>query len=124
MTPEQYKTILTNNVTKTYQKAEWSTQLNIDREAKTISKTLQLGKRMECYAERHAFISLKDHTENFKCNTKCRLINPSQREMDIVSKTFLEEINNKLYNHLCYNQWRSTSTVTEWFRAIGNKKNM
>ena len=77
---------------------------------------------MECYAERHAFISLKDHTENFKCNTKCRLINPSQREMDIVSKTFLEEINNKLYNHLCYNQWRSTSTVIEWFRAIENKK--
>ena len=40
MTPEQYKTILTNNVTKTYRKAERSTQITIDREAKTISKTL------------------------------------------------------------------------------------
>ena len=40
MTPEQYKTILTNNVTKTYRKAERSTQLTIDREAKTFSKTL------------------------------------------------------------------------------------
>ena len=66
MTPEQYKTILTNNVTKTYRKAERSTQLNIDREAKTISKTLQLEKRMEHYAEWPAFISLKDHKENFK----------------------------------------------------------
>ena len=45
MTPEQYKTIITSNVTKTYQKTERSTQLNIDREAKTISKTLQLEKK-------------------------------------------------------------------------------
>ena len=43
--------------------------------------------------------------------------------MVIVSKTFLEEINNKLNNHLCYNQWCCTSRVTEWFRSIENKKN-
>ena len=61
VTPEQYKTILTNNVTKTYRKAERSTQLNIGREAKAISKTLQLQKKMERYAERPAFISRKDH---------------------------------------------------------------
>ena len=41
--------------------------------------------------------------------------------MGVVSKRFLEEINNKLNNHLCYNQWHSTSTVIEWFRAIENK---
>ena len=45
MTPEQFKTILTNNITKTYRKAERSTQININREAKTISKTLQLEKK-------------------------------------------------------------------------------
>ena len=48
MTSEQYKTILPNNVTKTYRKADQSTQLNIDREAKTISKTcLHLIKRSQ-----------------------------------------------------------------------------
>ena len=77
---------------------------------------------MDCYAERPAFISLKDHKENFKHNTKCHLINPSKDQMGEVSKRFLEEINNKLNNHLCYNQWRSTSTIIEWFRAIENKK--
>ena len=77
---------------------------------------------MERYAKRPAFISLKDHKENFKHNTKCHLINPSKSEMGIVSKTFLEKINSKLNNHLCYNQWRSTSAVIEWFRAIENKK--
>ena len=101
MAPEQYKTVLTNNVTKTYRKAERGTQLNIGREAKTISKTLQLEKRMECYAERSAFISLKHHKENFKHNTKCRLINPAKSEMGIVSKTFLEKVNSNLKNYLC-----------------------
>ena len=62
------------------------------------------------------------HLENFKHNTKCRLINPSNGEMGIVNKTSLEEINNKLNNHLCYIQWRSTSIVIEWFRATEDKK--
>ena len=114
--------ILTNNVTKTNRKAERITQLNIDREGKAISKTLHLEESMERYAERPAFISLKDHKENFKHNTKCRLINPSKGKMGVVSKRFLEEINNKLNKHLCYNQGHSTSTVIEWFRAIENKK--
>ena len=75
MASEQYKTILTNNVTKTYRKAEQSTQLNMEREG--------IGKKMECYAERPAFISFKDHKENFKHNTKCRLTNSSKKEMGI-----------------------------------------
>ena len=123
MTPEQYNTILTNSVRKTYRKAERGTQLNIDRNAKTISKTLQLEKRLERYAERPAFISLKDQKEIFKHNTKCHLINLFKSEMGIVSKSFLEEINNKLNKNLCYNQWLSTSTLIEWFRAIETKEN-
>ena len=75
---------------------------------------------MKRYAERPAFIS--SQKENFKHNTKCRLINPSKGEMGVVSKNFLEEMNNKLNIHPCYNQWRSTSTVIEWFEAIENKK--
>ena len=47
MTPGQDKTILTNDVTMTYPKAERSTQLIINREADTICKTLQLEKKME-----------------------------------------------------------------------------
>ena len=42
MTSGQYKSILTNNITKTYQKAEQSTQLNINREAKTRAEVCKL----------------------------------------------------------------------------------
>ena len=77
---------------------------------------------MERFAERASFISLKYHKENFNYNTKCRRINPSKGEMGAVSNIFLEEINNKVNNHLWYNQQRSTSTAIECFRAIANKK--
>ena len=42
-------------------------------------------------------------------------------EMGIVSKTFLEEISNKLNKHLCYKQWRNPSTVIEWFKSVEKK---
>ena len=42
--------------------------------------------------------------------------------MGIVIKRLLENINNKLNNHLCYNQWCSNSAVIEWFRTNENKK--
>ena len=44
MTPEKYKTILTNNVTKTFRKAEGSTQLKMNRNKKTIFQTSELEK--------------------------------------------------------------------------------
>ena len=73
------------------------------------------------YAKRPAFITLKDHKENFKSNQKCRLINASKSEMGIVSKKYLENIISKLISKLQYNQWGSTFTVIEWFKAIKNK---
>ena len=44
---------------------------------------------MECYSDNPAYITLKDHKENFRNNTKCRLINPSKSEVGLVSKSYL-----------------------------------
>ena len=121
MPPDQYKTLLNNNITKTYCKADSNAKRNIDQEAKKLSKELNLEDRMECYAKRPAFITLKDRKENLKRNQKCCLINPSKSEMGIVSKKYLENIISKLNSKLQYNQWRNTSTVIEWFKAIKNK---
>ena len=121
MPPDQYKTLLNNNVTKTYRKANSNAKRNIDKEAKKLSKELNLEDKMECYAKRPAFITLKDHKENFKSNQKCRLSNPCKSEMGIVSKKYLENIISKLNSKLQYNQRRNTSTVIEWFKAIKNK---
>ena len=78
MSPDQYNSLFKNNVTKTYEKPN-------------SSPKLELIKR-ECYAERHAFMTLKDRKYNFKQNAKCRLINPAKREIGLVSKKYLEQI--------------------------------
>ena len=41
--------------------------------------------------------------------------------MGIVSKKYLENINSKLNRKLQYNQWKTTSTVIKWLKAIQNK---
>ena len=37
---------------------------------KRFAKTLKVEDRMECYPDQHAYITLKDHKENFRNNTK------------------------------------------------------
>ena len=121
MPPNQYKTLLNNNITKVYLKADPNAKRNIDEEAKRLSKQLNLEDRIECYAKRPTFITLKGRKENFKSNQKCRLMKPSKSEIGIVSKKHLENIISKLNSKLQYNEWRNTSTVIEWFKAIKNK---
>ena len=82
---------------------------------------MNFEEKKECYAKRPAFITLKDHKENFKSNQKCRLINPSKSEIGIISKKYLESIISKLNTKLQYNRWKSISTVIEWFKAIKNE---
>ena len=50
------------------------------------------------------------------------IINPSKDETGVVSKIFLEKINNKLNSHLCYNQWHCTSTVLDGSKLLKIKK--
>ena len=77
---------------------------------------------MEMYADQSAYVTLKDHKENFKTKLPCRLINPAKSEIGIVSKVELEKINKLLTNQIKYNQWRNTQTVIDWFKLIPNKK--
>ena len=78
---------------------------------------------MERYAKKPAFITLKDHKQNFRQNPKCRLINPAKSEIGIISKKILEKTNAEILSKLKLNQWRNTASVISWFRKIQNKKN-
>lgn len=73
--------------------------------------------------DRQLFITLKDHKDNFKSNTKWGLINPDKNQMKKFSKYCLETIISNANKTLKYNQWKNTSTVTEWFKYIPNKRN-
>ena len=73
------------------------------------------------HEKREAFISLKDHKENFENNPKCRLINPAKSDSGKISKLILDKINTHLRTILNVNQWRNTQNVIEWFGNIEQK---
>ena len=76
---------------------------------------------MECYANRSAFINIKDHKPNFRNATKCRLINPAKNELGLVSKKHLEKIIANVANTNKVNQWRNTTSVIDWFKLLPRK---
>ena len=82
----QYNKLLKDSITSTYRKADKTTKISIDREARSIAADLKIDDRTECIAPQQAFITLKDHKENFANNPTCRLMNPAKSELGIVSK--------------------------------------
>ena len=86
MSKDHHQNILHDNVTKTYQKAPPKLEASIILEAKSISTKLNTGDKVERIARTSAFVTLKDHKDNFLSNPTCRLINPSKNELGKVSK--------------------------------------
>ena len=74
-------------------------------------------------AKREAFVTVKDHKENFEESPKYRLINPAKSELDKVSKVTLDEINSKIRSSTAFSQWRDSQSVIQWFKRIENKAN-
>ena len=93
----------------------------IDTEAKKIAAELKLHDRVQRMSKKNAFITLKDHKENFSHNVKCRLINPAKSNIGIVSKVILDGINDRIREHKKSLQWKNTSAVISWFDSIKDK---
>ena len=121
MPTSEHNELLKENVTKTYKKAPEKLRKSINLEAKSMATNLKLSNRIEKLAEAPAYITLKDHKENFRSKPLCRLINPSKNEIERISKIVSETINKKLLKELDFNQWMNTDDVIRWFRNIPNK---
>ena len=88
--------LLNNNVTKAYEKADKLLEKAINSEAREIAKSYKIHDRAEIMPKSEAFISLKDHKENFHQNYSCRLINPCKSNLGKVTKSILDRINRDL----------------------------
>ena len=78
----QYKKLLSNSITTSYQKIKDDSILDdIDKEAKKIAQNLKLEDRIECFPYREAFITLKDHKENFHNKPSSHIINLAESEL-------------------------------------------
>lgn len=121
---EAYKKLLDDNITKAYKKTSPGTKRDIDRSGSAIASSLRLADRMEVYAERDAFITLKDHKDNFPNKPACRLINPAKSEVGVVSKQMVEHINIEVRAAAGYQQWRNTKEVIDWFKELPDQSEL
>ena len=77
-----------------------STLDRINAKAISIAHNLKLEDRIESFSPRDAFITLKDHKENFCNHAKCRLVNPTKSEIGKINKHLLDTINVPSINNL------------------------
>ena len=118
----QHDKLLRDSITTTYKKASADATDTIDSQAKSIAKELDIDNRTERMAKQQAFITLKDHKDNFANHPTCRLINPAKSELGKVSKQILDRINSEIRTKTKLNQWKNTKDVTNWFTNIPDKK--
>ena len=93
MKKQQYTKLLTEKITKTHKKSNRKKISNIKFTAKKITEKLSIDDCVQRMAESEAYITLKDHKDEFPNKIPCRLINPSRSNL---GKIILDRINNTL----------------------------
>ena len=118
----QYEKLLRENITKAYKVAPACTYDDLNKEAKDIAQRLEIAERMNCMARNEAFITLKDHKDNFSNALLCGLINPAKSEIGRILKTTLDRILTGVNQKLQLNLWKNTAAVTDWFSNLKRKQ--
>ena len=121
---EKYQEMMTQNITKEYKKCDDKVVDKVNKEDKGIAENLELDDRIYAFSERDAFITIKDHKENFPNHPKCRLINPAKSELGKVAKKILSRVVTSLRKMTKLNQWKNSFSVIDWFKQLENKRNL
>ena len=96
LSADDYEELLSNNITQKYKVAKPKVLEDIDRGFDTITRKLNISERVDKSTEKPAFVTLKDHKNNFNNNPKARLINPNKSALGRVSKQMLDRINTEI----------------------------
>ena len=123
---ENYLKLKHNNITQHYHKHDVKIIDEINQEASEAVENLNddLLKKVEILNNQEAYITIKDHKQNFQHEPKCRLINPTKSEIGIISHQILTRINNDIRNKINVNQWKNTNDVLCWFQGLENKQRL
>ena len=124
MSHEKYDKLVSNSITQSYRKAEDNISYTVATECKNLSRKLNIENHMPSTKLNPAFITIKDHKENFNNNAKCRLINPIKPESGKVSNNIVDKMNVSTRRKADVNQWRSTKEVIRWFNNLEDKKQL
>ena len=110
-TPDNYKKLLNENITKSYKISKSNIVHDINEELRDISNHLSIGNRIDIMPKRNGFVNVKDHKENFPINLNCHLINPAKSELGKVSKIILDRTNDNIRRAMYVNQWKNSKSV-------------
>ena len=116
MEPSDYKKLLHNNITQEYKLDTDNKLSDINKGIQKYARALEVEDRMEC--EANAFITIKDHKQEFPNSIKCRVINPASNNLGRVSKRILYKVNHNCRVASGVNQCRSTQDVLQWFSNV------
>ena len=108
---ETYNRLMKTATEKEYKKSKKERTETITQVDKDIAYKLSLADRINITAEKEAFITLKDHKDNFRHKPTCRLLNPCKAELGKVSKQMLQRIVTTVKERNSLNLWHSTSDV-------------
>ena len=121
--PGKYLGLMDKEIQKSYKKETPEKVEAVNKEHAKTAEELEIADRMFSTVPREAFLTLKDHKQEFQTNPKVRLINPTKPEVGRVAKKILDdmvkEIKAKNENIMLAT---NTREVLEWFKSIRNKK--
>ena len=123
MNTKDYQKLFKENITVVYKKAPVKLEKPSNSEAKSTTKKLEISDRIDYLVRFPAYITLKDHRENFLSKPTCWLVNPAKSEIGKISKNITGKINISLLEKLKYQQWKNTNAVIKRFKDINNKDN-
>ena len=122
MSHEKYDKLVNNTITQNSRKAEDNISYAIATECRSLSRKPNIENHLPSTTLNPAFITIKDHKENFYNNTKCPLINLTKPEIGKVTKNIVDKMNVSIRCNADEDQWRSTKEV--WLNKLENKKQL
>ena len=118
ITTSDYQRLMHENLTRDYRLDNGNKLSDINNDTRKLARSLEIGDRMESHSQANAFLTIKDHKEDFPNTIKCRVINPACNNLGKVSKRVLDEINTTCREAAGVSQWKNTQDVLRWFTEI------
>ena len=122
--PVDYEKHLLDNITKTYKKGQKHAITKINAGTLKIVKNLGIEDRVERLQETNAYITAKDHKDDFENKPSFRLINPSKSDIGKISKLILDRVNSDMKTAIEANQWTNSHSVIKWFQNLSSKNEL
>ena len=107
MPKEEYEALVLKNVTNEYKRSSEALVSKVNNGDKKMAEKLEIEDRVYKFSKSQSFVTIKDHKDNFRNNTKCRLINPAKPDLGKVSKKILARVVSALKTKSHLQQWRS-----------------